>query len=317
MVWASFNWMTSSPPSRRGGATWLMRHGSSNACCSRAQARPTPRHWHDTTLAEELDLADTTEDQLYDAMDWLLKRQSAIEKKLAKRHLTDGALVLYDVTSSYYEGKTCPLAQASAPLTATGRRPASRSSSTARDRSPTARPIAVQVYPGNTRWRPQDRSRSSRGGSRSGSRWSRVVLVGDRGMLHANTWRLIACKKHPGLGWILGQLAERVLIRRLLGQRPPGENPSEDLNAWQRSRRRNSPVNGWWPATIPSWPSSARKRQRRSSHRHSKPNWRPLATERGTAEEDQPETVARDRREGEARSSTITRSAKHFALDDP
>ena len=69
------------------------------------------RHWHDTTLAEELDVADATEDQLYDAMDWLLKRQSAIEKKLAKRHLSEGALVLYDVTSSYYEGKTCPLAR--------------------------------------------------------------------------------------------------------------------------------------------------------------------------------------------------------------
>src|SRR3954465_1260256 len=54
------------------------------------------RHWHDTTLAEELDVADATEDQLYDAMDWLLERQPAIERKLAKRHLGDGALVLYD-----------------------------------------------------------------------------------------------------------------------------------------------------------------------------------------------------------------------------
>src|SRR2546423_3550441 len=53
------------------------------------------RHWHDTTLSAELDVADATEDQLYDAMDWLLERQSAIEKKLAKRHLSDGALVLY------------------------------------------------------------------------------------------------------------------------------------------------------------------------------------------------------------------------------
>src|SRR5258707_1043310 len=63
------------------------------------------RHWHDTTLAEELDVADATADQLYDAMDWLLERQSAIEKKLARRHLTDGALGLYDVTRSYYEGR--------------------------------------------------------------------------------------------------------------------------------------------------------------------------------------------------------------------
>ena len=52
------------------------------------------RHWHDSTLAEELNVADATENQLYNAMDWLLTRQSAIEKKLAKRHLNDGAIVL-------------------------------------------------------------------------------------------------------------------------------------------------------------------------------------------------------------------------------
>ena len=69
------------------------------------------RHWHDTTLAEELDIGAVSEDALYDAMDWLLARQSAIEKKLARRHLNPGAMVLYDVTSSSYEGKTCPLAR--------------------------------------------------------------------------------------------------------------------------------------------------------------------------------------------------------------
>jgi hypothetical protein len=86
------------------------------------------RNWLDTTLAEELGVADATEDQLYDAMDWLLDRQKAIEKKLARRHLDDGAMVLYDVSSSSYEGKTCPW-RATA-MTATAR-PAVRSSSTA------------------------------------------------------------------------------------------------------------------------------------------------------------------------------------------
>ena len=86
------------------------------------------RNWLDTTLAEELGVADATEDQLYDAMDWLLDRQRVIEKKLARRHLDDGAMVLYDVSSSYYEGKTCPLAPTA--MTATAR-PAVRSSSTA------------------------------------------------------------------------------------------------------------------------------------------------------------------------------------------
>src|SRR5512140_3559468 len=67
----------------------------------------TTRHWQDTTLAEELHLEDADEDELYAAMDWLLGRQKAIEAKLAQRHLTEGVLVLYDVSSSYYEGEKC------------------------------------------------------------------------------------------------------------------------------------------------------------------------------------------------------------------
>ena len=71
----------------------------------------TTRWWHTTTLAEEFDVADADEDDLYAAMDWLLGRQGAIEKKLAARHLGEGSLVLYDLSSSYFEGTTCPLAK--------------------------------------------------------------------------------------------------------------------------------------------------------------------------------------------------------------
>src|SRR5436853_4632698 len=71
----------------------------------------TTRAWHSTTLAEELGVGEATEDDLYEAMDWLLDRQGRIEKKLAARHLREGGLVLYDVSSSFYEGRTCPLAQ--------------------------------------------------------------------------------------------------------------------------------------------------------------------------------------------------------------
>ena len=66
--------------------------------------------WADTTLPEILDLSDADEDDLYDAMDWLLKRQGRIENKLAGRHLKKTGLALYDLTSSYFEGRTCPLA---------------------------------------------------------------------------------------------------------------------------------------------------------------------------------------------------------------
>ena len=71
----------------------------------------TTRHWHSTTLAEELGVRDADVNALYAAMDWLLPRQKSIERKLAQRHLTEGALVLYDVSSSYYTGRTCSLAR--------------------------------------------------------------------------------------------------------------------------------------------------------------------------------------------------------------
>jgi len=70
----------------------------------------TTREWHDTTLGEELEVLDASEDDLYAALDWLRQRQERIETKLAKKHLHEGAVVLYDLTSSTYYGRTCPLA---------------------------------------------------------------------------------------------------------------------------------------------------------------------------------------------------------------
>jgi hypothetical protein len=58
-----------------------------------------------------LGLGEVDEDELYQALDWLLQRQPAIEATLAKRHLSNGTLVLYDVSSSYMEGRCCPLAK--------------------------------------------------------------------------------------------------------------------------------------------------------------------------------------------------------------
>ena len=71
----------------------------------------TTRLWHTTTLAEEFGVARANEDDLYAAMDWLLARQDVIQKKLAARHLSEGGLVLYDLSSSYFEGTTCALAK--------------------------------------------------------------------------------------------------------------------------------------------------------------------------------------------------------------
>ena len=70
----------------------------------------TTRWWHNTTLPAVLGVQDANESDLYAALDWLLKRQGRIEKKLAARHLAEGGLALYDLSSSYFEGATCPLA---------------------------------------------------------------------------------------------------------------------------------------------------------------------------------------------------------------
>ncbi|MBW2103005.1 MAG: IS1634 family transposase, partial [Deltaproteobacteria bacterium] len=63
-----------------------------------------------SALGEELGVEQAGEDELYQAMDWLGQRQERIEGRLAKKHLDNGSIVLYDVTSTYFEGRTCPLA---------------------------------------------------------------------------------------------------------------------------------------------------------------------------------------------------------------
>jgi hypothetical protein len=69
------------------------------------------RAFAQSTLAAELGVEDADEDELYAALDWLLARQQRVERTLARRHLGEGTLVLYDVSSSYFEGHSCPLAQ--------------------------------------------------------------------------------------------------------------------------------------------------------------------------------------------------------------
>lgn len=71
----------------------------------------TTRWWHTTILPEDFGVAEADEDELYEAMDWLLARQDRIQKKLSVRHLSADRLVLYDLSSSYFEGATCPLAK--------------------------------------------------------------------------------------------------------------------------------------------------------------------------------------------------------------
>jgi transposase len=155
----------------------------------------TTRHWHDTSLAEELHVQDATEDELYAAMDWLLGRQKAIETKLAQRHLSDGSLVLYDVSSSYYEGEKCSLARYGHDRDGkTGRPIIVYGVLTDGD----GRPVAVQVYPGDTGDPTTVPDQVAKLSCQFGL--SRIVLVGDRGMLTQT--QINTLKGHPGLGWI-------------------------------------------------------------------------------------------------------------------
>jgi transposase len=169
----------------------------------------TTRLWHTTTLAEELAVADADEDDLYAAMDWLLARQERIEQKLAARHLTDGAVVLYDVSSSYYEGRTCPLARFGHDRDGhTGRPIIVYGVMTDGD----GRPVAVSVYPGNTADPTTVRDQVERLRARFGL--VRLVLVGDRGMLTQP--QIETLKAAPGLGWITALTS--VAIRKLVTQ---------------------------------------------------------------------------------------------------
>jgi transposase len=155
----------------------------------------TTRLWHTSTLAEELSVTDADSEELYGAMDWLLQRQPEIEKKLAARHLAENSVVLYDVSSSYYEGHTCPLVcyghnrdgKEGMPIVVYG---------VMTDRE--GRPLAVEVYPGNTGDPSTVADQVEKLRGRFGL--SRVVLVGDRGMLTQT--KIEVLKGYPGIGWI-------------------------------------------------------------------------------------------------------------------
>ena len=155
----------------------------------------TTRLWATTTLAEELAVGDATADEVYAAMDWLEARQTRIEQKLAHRHLGDGARVFYDVSSSFYEGHTCPLAQFGhdrdgkhgLPVIVYG---------VLTDAA--GRPVAIEVYPGNTGDPTTVPEQVEKLRGRFGL--SRVVLVGARGMLTET--QLDTLRQFPGVGWI-------------------------------------------------------------------------------------------------------------------
>jgi len=155
----------------------------------------TTRWWHTTTLAEDFGVADADENELYAAMDWLLAHQDTIQKKLAARHLAEGGLVLYDLSSSYFEGSTCPLAKLG--HSRDGRKGMLQVNygllTDAR-----GCPVAVSVYEGNvgdsqTLMPEVRRLRESFG-------IERLVMVGDRGMICQKS--VDEMREADGIDWI-------------------------------------------------------------------------------------------------------------------
>lgn len=148
-----------------------------------------------SSLGETLNLGVVDEDELYTALDWLGERQPAIEKALARRHLKDGVLVLYDLTSSYVEGHCCELA----------RRGYSRDGKKGKLQivygllcAADGSPVAVEVFEGNTADPMTIATQISKIQERFGL--SRVVMVGDRGMI--TQARIDEDLKPAGLDWI-------------------------------------------------------------------------------------------------------------------
>ena len=148
-----------------------------------------------SSLGSELGLGGVDEDELYDALDWLHERQPAIEAALAKRHLKNGTLVLYDVSSSYMEGRCCPLA----------RRGYSRDGRKGTLQivygllcAPDGCPVAIEVFEGNTG--DPNTLASQIDKLKQRFRLDHVVLVGDRGMI--TEARLSEDIKPAGLDWI-------------------------------------------------------------------------------------------------------------------
>src|SRR5262249_46491860 len=177
----------------------------------------TPAWWDDTTLGADLGVADASTGDIYAAMDWLASRQDAVEAQLAARHLAPEAnpskMALFDLSSSWLEGRHCPLAA----------RGWSRDGKKARLQieyglltDPAGRPVAVRVLPGNT----GDPAAFTQIVTvvRDKFHLARMVMVGDRGMI--TSARVDALREaDDGFAWITALRAPA--IRKLIADDGP------------------------------------------------------------------------------------------------
>jgi hypothetical protein len=156
-----------------------------------------------STLAEELNVTDADEDDLYAALDWLSDRQERIEDRLASRHLKDGETALYDVSSSYFEGRGCPLARLG--YSRDGKRGAPQVIYGLLCDKP-GRPIAVEVFSGQL----HDDATLPAQITKLKQRFAleSVVVVCDRGMVTKANMQTL--KDTEGVGWITALKAPQI-----------------------------------------------------------------------------------------------------------
>src|SRR6476619_4790417 len=156
-----------------------------------------------SSLGQLLGVSGCDEDDLYAAMDWALARKEAIENTLAARHLSNGTLVLYDVSSAAFEGRTCPLGAIGQPRDGVKGRLQIVYGLLC---SPAGIPIAIEVFEGNTADPNTLATQITKLKTRFGL--ARVCLVGDRGML---THARIRDEVRPGqLDWISALRAPQI-----------------------------------------------------------------------------------------------------------
>jgi len=169
-----------------------------------ATARALAAETRHSTLGELLGLEEVDEDELYAAMDWLLPRQAELESALAQRHLFEGTLVLYDVTSTYFEGHRCPLAKFGHSRDERRNNPQIIFGVLSNGEGC---PVAVEVFEGNTGDPKTLAAQLSKLRERFGLQ--RLVLVGDRGMI---TEKRIEEELRPleGLEWITALRTQQV-----------------------------------------------------------------------------------------------------------
>jgi transposase len=155
----------------------------------------TTRLWNLSTLAQEFGVSDATEDELYAAMDWLLAGQDRIQKKLAARHLKEDSLVLYDLSSSYFEGSHCPLAKLG--YSRDGKRGTLQVTYglLTDDRGC---PVAISVHDGNTSDSKTFMPQVTRLREEFGIK--RMVMVGDRGMISQKA--IDEMSKDADMAWV-------------------------------------------------------------------------------------------------------------------